>query len=348
MSIPDAADLISIAARVLEIDTRDVLDLIDLPAAEAALAQARNRRGEPVEQVAAALLTGLIRHRPLPRGNRQVALLATLQFLGRQGLGLDLQPATAARDLIAGIIAGMLAEPVVTAWIAVRLRPRPRKEAGIMKRLTRRRNCEPLAVTARMGKFPHFTDRAYHAVTLAEAEALGLRHNYVGTEHLLLGLLGIDDGAAAQVLTRLGVSAPEARSEIEQVIGRGSAPTAGQPPFTPRSKKVLELAHGEAKRLGHNYVGTEHLLLGLVREGEGLAAQILGRLGADRAGIVEALLHVLSGADPACREQRRASLTGELTAVLDENDRLRAEVERLRLLLRQHGVEPDDGAARSA
>jgi ATP-dependent Clp protease ATP-binding subunit ClpC len=111
---------------------------------------------------------------------------------------------------------------------------------------------------------------------------------------------------------------------------------------------VLALAHGEAKRLGHHYVGTEHLLLGLVREGEGLAAQILDRLGADRATIVEALLHVLSGADPACREQRRASLTGELTAILDENDRLHAEVERLRLMLRQHGVEPDDGAARSA
>ena len=348
MSIPDAADLISIAARVLEIDTRDVLDLIDLPAAEAALAQARNRRGEPVEQVAAALLTGLIRHRPLPRGNRQVALLATLQFLGRQGLGLDLQPATAARDLIAGIIAGMLAEPVVTAWIAVRLRPRPRKEAGIMKRLTRRRNCEPLAVTARMGKFPHFTDRAYHAVTLAEAEALGLRHNYVGTEHLLLGLLGIDDGAAAQVLTRLGVDVTEARTEIEQIIGRGSAPPAGQPPFTPRSKKVLELAHGEAKRLGHNYVGTEHLLLGLVREGSGVAAQVLNRLGADRAAIVEALMHMLGSADPARRDQRRALLTSELIAVLDENDRLRAEVERLRVLLRQHGVEPDDKTTRSA
>jgi prophage maintenance system killer protein len=333
---------------VLDIDTHEALDLIDLPAAEEALAEAQNRRGEPVEQVAAALLTALIRHRPLPRDNRQVALLTTLQYLGRQGLGLDLQPATAARDLIAGITTGTLAESAVTAWIAVRLRPQPGKEAGIMKRLIRRRNCEPLAVTARTGKFPHFTDRAYHAVTLAEAEALGLRHNYVGTEHLLLGLLGIDDGVAATVLTRLGVSAPEARSEIQQIIGRGSAPPTGQPPFTPRSKKVLDLAHGEAKRLGHNYVGTEHLLLGLVREGEGLAAQILGRLGADRAGIVEALLHVLRGADPGCREQRRASLTGDLTAVLDENDRLHAEVERLRMLLRQHGVEPDDGAARSA
>ena len=348
MSIPDAADLITIAARVLEIDTRAALDLIDLPAAEAALAEAQNRRGEPVEQVAAALLTGLIRHRPLPRGNRQVALLAMLQYLGRQGLGLDLEPATAARDLIAGITTGTFAEPAVAAWIVGRLRPRPGKEAGIVKRLTRRKNCAPLVVTARTGKFPHFTDRAYHAVTLAEAEALGLGHNYVGTEHLLLGLLETGDGVAAKVLTRLGVSAPQARSEIEQIIGRGSAPPAGQPPFTPRSKKVLELAHGEAKRLGHHYVGTEHLLLGLVREGEGLAAQILGRLGADRAGIVEALLHVLSGADPACREQRRASLTAELTAVLDENDRLHAEVERLRLLLRQHGVEPDDGAARSA
>jgi len=95
-------------------------------------------------------------------------------------------------------------------------------------------------------------------------------------------------------------------------------------------------------------VGTEHLLLGLVREGAGVATQILGRLGADRAAIVEAVLHVLSGADPTCREQRRAVLTGELTAVLDENDWLHAEIERLRLLLRQHGIEPDDRATRSA
>ncbi len=348
MSIPDVADLITIAARVLEIDTGEAVDLIDVPAAEAALSEARAMYGEPAGQVAAALLTGLIRHRPLARGNRQVALLAMLQFLGAQGLGLDLQPVTAAPDLIAGITSGTLTEPAVTAWITGRLHPRPRKEAGIMKRLTRRGKCEPLSVTARAGKFPHFTDRAYRAVSLAEAEAAGLRHNYVGTEHLLLGLLGIDDGAAAKVLTRLGVSAPEVRSEIEQIIGCGTAPPAGQPPFTPRSKKVLELANGEAKRLGHNYVGTEHLLLGLVREGAGVAAQILGRLGADRAAIVEALMPLLSGADPTRREQRRGLLTGELTAVLDENDRLHAEVERLRLLLGQHGIEPDDGAARSA
>src|SRR6266446_4802972 len=156
MSIPDVADLVVIAARVLEIDTDEALDLIDAPAAEAALSDARNRYSEPAGQV---------------------ALLALLQFLGRQGLGLDLQPATAARDLIAGITAGTLAEPAVTAWIAGRLRPHQGKEAGIMKRLTRRGNCEPLAVTARAGKFPHLTDRAYRAVTLAEAEALGLRPN---------------------------------------------------------------------------------------------------------------------------------------------------------------------------
>jgi prophage maintenance system killer protein len=348
MSIPDVADLVTIAARVLEIDTDEALDLINVPAAEAALSDARNRHGESGAQVAAALLTGLIRHRPLRRGNRQVALLAMLQFLGRQGLGLDLQPATAARDLIAGITTGTVAEPAVAAWIAGRLLPHQGKEAGIMKRLTRRGNREPLAVTARAGKFPHLTDRAYRAVTMAEAEAAELRHNYIGTEHLLLGLLVIDDGVAAKVLTRLGVSAAEVRSAIEQIIGRGSAPPGGQPPFTPRSKKVLDLANGEAKRLGHNYVGTEHLLLGMVREGEGVAAQVLGRLGADRASIVEALMHVLSGADPTLREQRRAALTGDLTAVLDENDRLHAEVERLRLLLRQHGIEPDLGAAHSA
>jgi prophage maintenance system killer protein len=348
MSIPDLADLIVIAARVLQIDTGDAVDLIDVEAAEAALAEARSRHGAPAEQVAAALLTGLIRRRPLPRGNRQVALLAVLQLLGQQGLGLDLQPATAARDLIAGISAGTLTEPAVNAWIAGRLRPHEGKEAGIMRRLTRRRNCEPLAITARAGKFPHLTDRAYRALTMAQAEAAALNHNYLGTEHLLLGLLGIDDGIAAKILTPLGVNAPDVRSEIEQIIGRGSEPPAGDPPFTPRSKKVLDLANREAKRLGHNYVGTEHLLLGMVREGAGLAAQILGHLGADRAAIVQALMPVLSGADPTYRQHRRALLTSELTALLDDNDRLHAEIERLRTLLRQHGIEPDNGAARSA
>jgi len=348
VSIPDAADLITIAARVLEIDAAEALDLIDLTAAEAALGQARNRSGEPAAQVAAALLTGLIRHSPLLRGNRQVALLAVLQYLGRQRLGLDLQPAAATRDLIAGISAGTLAEPAVAAWISSRLRCQPSKEVWTMKRLTRRGNCGQLELTARVGKFPHFTDRAYRAVTMAEAEAAGLRHNYVGTEHLLLGLLGTGDGVAAKVLTGLGVHAADVRSEIEQIIGRGSAAPTGPSPFTPRSKKVLDLATREARRLGHHYVGTEHVLLGLVREGDGLAAQILGHLGTDRAGIVQATLRALSGSDPACREQRRALLTGELSAVLDENDRLHAENERLRLLLRQHGVEPDDGTARSA
>src|SRR5260370_32423225 len=134
MSIPDVSDLVTIAARVLEIDTGEALDLIDVPAAEAALGEARNRRGEPAGLVAAALLTGLIRHRPLPRGNRQVALLAVLQLLGRQGLGLDLQPATAARDLIAGITTGALPRPAVPARSPARLRPHPGQGARVRKR----------------------------------------------------------------------------------------------------------------------------------------------------------------------------------------------------------------------
>lgn len=162
-----------------------------------------------------------------------------------------------------------------------------------MTKLTRR--CESPAVTARTAKFWEFTDRAYRAVTLAETEAIRLDHNYIGTEHLLLAVLGIDDAVAAKVLTRLGVSAPEARAQILQIIGRGSGRPTGQL-LTPRCKKVLQLAHSEARRLGHNYVGTEHLLLGLVREGHGVAAQILGRLGADRAAIVEAVMLVLGGA----------------------------------------------------
>jgi prophage maintenance system killer protein len=345
MSRIDVADLVVIAARVLDLEPDAALALVDLEAAEAALAEAgRWCQRDPVAEGAAALLAGLVGHRPLARGNRPVALAATLQFLALHGWDLDLEPPTAARDLVGGVAAGTVGRTELMGWIAARLRPY-QKEQSMLDRLTRRRrDCDGGHA---LGPLERFTDRACRTVTFAQEEARGLGHNYVGTEHLLLGLLGERQGLAWRVLDQLDVSASAARGQVEAIIGRGQGMPAGPIPFTPRSKKVLELARREAKRLGHGYVGTEHLLLGLVREGEGVAAQVLATLGADRARVVEEVTRMLAG-PPPMTQARRAFLVDELTALLDEVERLQAEVERLQALLRRHGIQPDAGTTRTA
>ncbi len=129
--------------------------------------------------------------------------------------------------------------------------------------------------------FERFTDRARRVVVLAQEEARVLNHNYIGTEHILLGLLREDEGVAAQALKALEISLETVRQQVEQIIGQGQQAPSGHIPFTPRAKKVLELSLREALQLGHNYIGTEHILLGLIHEGHGVAAQVLARLGAD-------------------------------------------------------------------
>ncbi len=129
--------------------------------------------------------------------------------------------------------------------------------------------------------FERFTERARKVVVLAQEEARHFNHNYIGTEHLLLGLLREDEGVAARALGSLNVTLDEVREQVESIVGYGEEGTGGQAPFTPRSKKVLELALREALQLGHNYIGTEHILLGLVRESEGVAARVLSNLGVD-------------------------------------------------------------------
>jgi hypothetical protein len=123
--------------------------------------------------------------------------------------------------------------------------------------------------------FGRFTEKARAVVVLAQDEARGLAHNYVGTEHVLLGLLGVEDGVAARALARLGVDEQTFRARVEEIIGRGTETPSGQIPFTPRAKKVIELALREALALRHDFIGTEHLLLGIVKESEGVAARIL-------------------------------------------------------------------------
>ncbi|MTA38251.1 MAG: AAA family ATPase, partial [Actinobacteria bacterium] len=143
--------------------------------------------------------------------------------------------------------------------------------------------------------FERFTDRARRVVVLAQEEAKQLNHNYIGTEHILLGLIREGDGIAAKALAELSISIDNVREQVQEIIGQGQTAPTGHIPFTPRAKKVLELSLREALQLGHNYIGTEHILLGLIREGEGVAAQVLVKLGADLTRVRQTVIQLLSG-----------------------------------------------------
>jgi ATP-dependent Clp protease ATP-binding subunit ClpC len=143
--------------------------------------------------------------------------------------------------------------------------------------------------------FEKFTDKARRVVVLAQEEAKLLNHNYIGTEHILLGLIHEGEGVAAKALESLGINLDSVRDQVQEIIGQGQQAPSGHIPFTPRAKKVLELSLREALQLGHSYIGTEHLLLGLIREGEGVAAQVLTRLGADTNRVRQQVIQLLSG-----------------------------------------------------
>jgi ATP-dependent Clp protease ATP-binding subunit ClpC len=169
--------------------------------------------------------------------------------------------------------------------------------------------------------FERFTDRARRVVVLAQEEARMLNHNYIGTEHILLGLIHEGEGVAAKALESLGIALEGVRQQVEEIIGQGQQAPSGHIPFTPRAKKVLELSLREALQLGHNYIGTEHILLGLIREGEGVAAQVLVKLGADLNRVRQQVLQLLSGyqgKEPAESGSQRGEGTPSSSLVLDQ------------------------------
>ena len=189
--------------------------------------------------------------------------------------------------------------------------------------------------------FERFTEKAIKVIMLAQEEARRLGHNFVGTEQVLLGLIGEGTGVAAKTLKSMGVNLKDARTEVEKIIGRGSGFVAVEIPFTPRAKRVLELSWDEARQLGHNYIGTEHLLLGLIREGEGVAARVLENLGVDLNKIRSNVVKILgeskpqtvssggsssSSAAPA-KSEAAASSAAESTAASSASPRPRASAE---------------------
>ncbi|MBF5032190.1 MULTISPECIES: ATP-dependent Clp protease ATP-binding subunit [Micromonospora] len=169
--------------------------------------------------------------------------------------------------------------------------------------------------------FERFTDRARRVVVLAQEEARMLNHNYIGTEHILLGLIHEGEGVAAKALESLGISLEGVRQQVEEIIGQGQQAPSGHIPFTPRAKKVLELSLREALQLGHNYIGTEHILLGLIREGEGVAAQVLVKLGADLNRVRQQVIQLLSGyqgKEPAAAGAAPGEAAPSTSLVLDQ------------------------------
>src|SRR5512139_3298742 len=166
--------------------------------------------------------------------------------------------------------------------------------------------------------FERFTEKARRVVVYAQEEARMLNQNYIGTEHLLLGLIREQDGIAAKALESLNISLEDVHAQVEDLIGRGTFVPTGHIPFTPRAKKVLELSLREALQLGHNYIGTEHILLGLIREGEGVAAQVLLNLGADLERVRSAVIQLLSGHYSKPGEPGEERRGGGTQSILDE------------------------------
>jgi ATP-dependent Clp protease ATP-binding subunit ClpC len=178
--------------------------------------------------------------------------------------------------------------------------------------------------------FERFTDRARRVVALAKEEAKRLKHSYIGTEHILLGLLREGEGVAAKALESLGISLDAVRQQVEEIIGQGQQEPSGHIPFTPRAKKVLELSLRESEQLGHDHIGTEHILLGLLREGDGVAAQVLVKLGADLSRVRQQVIILIGSRRPrpARRMPEEGAPENAAQARLDAIERRLAAVEQ--------------------
>jgi ATP-dependent Clp protease ATP-binding subunit ClpC len=181
--------------------------------------------------------------------------------------------------------------------------------------------------------FERFTDQAQRVVVLAQEEARTLDHDYIGTEHLLLGLLREGEGVAAKALESLGVSLDEVRGQVEEIIGRGRQAPGERIPFTPRAKKVLELSQREAMQFGHSYIGTEHILLGLIREGEGVAAQVLVRSGAEQRRVRQRVTQLLPDPEQVTPEAHDEEAELAVGRDFEERPRMHDEVREVRELL---------------
>jgi prophage maintenance system killer protein len=282
--------LVAVAAEVAAAGpgTEPALGTVDMAALVGVVESLADVPEDPVEQ-AVALIVELVRRRPLPEGNRRLAALAADLWLEAASLRLDVEDGTILAKTLQAVARGEAGRAEVRQVLHdhVTAPTHAGPEGGTM--------------------FERFTDSARQALVQAQTEAAALDHDFIGTEHILLGLASDTESAAGRVLAAQGFDVGSARRRVEAIIGRGDPTTdRGKPPFTPRSKKVLELSLREGLALDHNYIGTEHMLLGLLREGEGVGAQVIHDEGIDLAALRDAVLaEVGAMAEPASGARRR-------------------------------------------
>jgi hypothetical protein len=351
----DAGGVVVVAARVLAIPPEGILALLGereltaLTTAVAAADEAFAASRDPC-RAAAALLAALAGGRPFPRDNRAVAVAAALQLLGLHRL----EPDPAFLDDLPGLLAGPEGPDPDHLFALLR------KGIHVQPPTTRGGFAVAEGMTggaeyASGGLFGRFSNDARAAVVYAQEDARQLGHSIIGTEHVLCGLLHDLDTPAGRALAQTGITLEAVLAEIQATDRARSGRRGrlkGHIPFSPRAKKVLELAMRESLRLGDAGVGTGHILLGLIREGEGLAAQILVRLGEDLKTLRGVTIGLIDRTTPApgVADPDGHAVIASVEAVVDQRDRLRAErdalqreVERLRTVLRIHHIDPDEG-----
>ncbi|MET9311660.1 Clp protease N-terminal domain-containing protein [Kribbella sp. NPDC003505] len=353
-------DVLAVAARVLRCASDDVVRRSDLDAIDRVLDDVRATGS--LAEAAGALLAGLVRARPFDGPNRVVAVAVVLQFVSLNRADLQLEPVTDVDEFLDRIAAGEAGSDDAAAFVRSRLEHHPVTPEDLQEHLH-------LELLDGLGDllqdwwrgdpmYEQFSETARHVIVLAQEEARSLDHVYVGTEHLLLGLITSGQGVAARVLADLGITAPAVRDLVVEIIGRGrSGASAAAIPFTPRAKSTFEFAWGEARARGAEQVGPEHLLLGVLHDGDGVGGQIITKLAESTDEVrrklekrmnwrqrSESLVAGMLAEDPGntwTTYGRRHHLLAELNAVLDENERLHEQVAALRELLRRHHIDPD-------
>jgi Clp amino terminal domain, pathogenicity island component len=334
--------LLLVAASVRGLSAEDLVSQLDVEVAQECLNVARRRGAESPVHQACALLCSMVQERPFAQDNDLIALLVAAQLLGDAGVEVTFEPRPELWAVLDKVRSGDASVDDVVGFV----------------------RAESLLQKEKPAMFERFTPRARQVLSEAKTAAETLRHNFIGTEHLLLGLLSVEDGIGAQVLHDLGVGSEEVRRRVEQLVGPGPKAVVNKFPFTPRSKKTLELALRHALSFGHNYIGTEHILLGLLDLRDGVAVQILESMGVTARSAEEKVTAALAahGWTPSKKVRRRMRLQQfpsvtfqstnpaagvrnqrllqEMTAIVTENDALRAEVNRLRHILEEHNLDP--------
>ncbi|MGZ0146157.1 Clp protease N-terminal domain-containing protein [Kribbella sp. WER1] len=357
-------DVLAVAARVLRCASDDVVRRSNLDAIDQVLTDVRRTGG--LAEAAGVLLAGLVRARPFDGANRVVAVAVVLQFVSINGAELRLEPVVDVDELLDRITAGAADDAEAGDFVRSRLEYHPVAAEDLQDalRIELLLSEESLAFDVEqewwrgIRMYEQFSQEARQVIVLAQEEARGLDHVYVGTEHLLLGVIVQGSAVASKVLADLGITAPAVRDLVLEIIGRGkSGAGTAAIPFTPRAKGTFEFAWGEARARGAEQVGPEHLLLGVLHDADGVGGQILTKLAEDVDAVRRKLEQRMNWRQRSeavvaevAEEQtaewttygRRHHLTAELNAVLDENERLHEQVARLRDLLRRHGINPDD------